>query len=63
MLVMKALMSVAHLGVISVTKATCNLTGKILNMKLLHCRIKGEDVNVTVDALMLFKPALKKRSS
>jgi len=52
MLVMKAFMSVAPLGVISVTKAMCNLTEKILNMKLVHCSIKGEDVNVTVDALM-----------
>lgn len=61
---MCALMSVTPLGLLSVTKATGKLdvTGEILNMKLLHCSSKGKDVNDMMDALMQFKPALKKKA-
>lgn len=60
---MCVLMSVTPLGLISVTKAACKLdmTQEILNVKLLHYSNKGEDVNDMMDALMQFKPALKKK--
>ena len=59
---MCALMSVTPLGLIPVTKATCKLdmTEEILNVKLLRYSSKGEDVNDMMDALMQFKPTLKK---
>lgn len=50
---MKALKSVAPLGLISVKKTTCKLdmTEKIFNVKLFHDSIKGEDVSVMMDVL------------
>lgn len=59
---MCALMSVTPLCLISVTKATCKLdmAEETFNVKLLHYSSKGENVNYMMDALMQFKPALKK---
>lgn len=58
---MKALKSVAPLGLISVKKTTCKLdmTEKIFNVKFFHDSIKGEDVSVMMDVLKQLKPAPK----